>query len=56
MAFLIGSRPDVTVECIPSCHSPDNPPKYPPMNFNEHMAAIKKKNYDLPEKKEQAAE
>lgn len=29
-AFLIGTQADVDLECLPSCHGPDDPPKYPP--------------------------
>lgn len=47
VAFLVGSRPDVKLACLPSCQGPDNPAKYPPISYGEHIAAIRKQNYDL---------
>jgi isopenicillin N synthase-like dioxygenase len=45
---FFGVRPDVKLECLPTCSGPDNPPKYPPKSYGEHMAGINRKNYDLP--------
>src|SRR5215469_14962358 len=28
---------DATVECLPSCHGPGNPPKYPPLRVGDFM-------------------
>lgn len=55
-AFLVGTRPDVVVECMESCQGPDNPAKYPPMNYTDHMTAIRKQNYDLPDEAARAGD
>ncbi|MFM9966888.1 MAG: isopenicillin N synthase family dioxygenase [Burkholderiales bacterium] len=48
VAFLIGTRNDAMLECIPSCQGPGNPAKYAPFTYGEHMAALRKQNYHLP--------
>ena len=48
---FFGVRPDVRLECLPSCHGPDNPPRYPAMSYSEHMREIRKQNYQIPEEK-----
>ena len=45
--FFTASRSDVLLECLPTCHGPDNPPKYPPRSYGEYFGEIRKKNYDL---------
>jgi isopenicillin N synthase-like dioxygenase len=47
VAFLIGTRNDAVLECIPSCQGPGNPAKYAPFTYGEHMAALRKQNYHL---------
>lgn len=47
VAFLIGSRPDVKLECLPSCQGPDNPPRYAPISYGDHIAEIRRRNYDI---------
>ena len=49
--FFFGVRTDVKLECLPTCHGADNPPKYPPLSYGEYFAEIRKKNYDLPDAK-----
>lgn len=49
VAFLVATRSDVVVECMPSCQGPDNPAKYEPINYADYVAAIRKKNYDIAE-------
>ncbi len=45
--YFFGTRPDVRLECLPSCQSADNPPKYKPMSFGEYLAELEPKNYIL---------
>jgi len=33
MALFFAANHDTVVECLPTCQSPDNPPKYPPTHF-----------------------
>jgi len=47
VAFLIATRADVELECVPSCQGPGNPAKYPPISYGAHIAEIKKQNYDI---------
>jgi isopenicillin N synthase-like dioxygenase len=46
--FFFGVRSDVKLECLPTCHGPDNPPKYAPISYGEYFGEIRKKNYSLP--------
>jgi isopenicillin N synthase-like dioxygenase len=48
VAFLIGTRSDAVLECLPSCQGPGNPAKYAPFTYGEHMAALRQQNYHLP--------
>ena len=33
------------VKCLPTCHSPENPPKYPPVTAGEHILQMYRKTY-----------
>ena len=37
VARFLDGDPSITVECIPSCCSADNPPRYPPVNAGEWL-------------------
>ena len=28
------------MECLPSCHGPDNPPKYPTISYNQSQGVV----------------
>lgn len=45
--FFVGPRRDVRLECLPTCQSPGNPPRYPPMSFGEYMAELTPRIYQL---------
>ena len=45
--MLFGVRADVKLECLASCRSADNPPKYLPMSFADYLAELEPKNYVL---------
>jgi isopenicillin N synthase-like dioxygenase len=36
IAFFANCNAHVEVRCLPSCHGPDNPPKYPPTTIGAH--------------------
>jgi isopenicillin N synthase-like dioxygenase len=36
------------VECLPTCQSPDNPSKYPPIQAGDHIAAMYRQTYKKP--------
>ncbi len=46
--FFTAPRPDVVLQCFPGCAGPGNPPRYPPQSHGEYVAAINRRNYDLP--------
>ena len=37
MPFFMDCHWNYTMECLPTCHSEDNPPKYEPMTYLEYM-------------------
>ena len=38
--FFLNANSDYKMECIPSCCGPDNPPKYPPISYNESQGVV----------------
>jgi isopenicillin N synthase-like dioxygenase len=46
--YFFGTRPDVRLECLPTCHDAANPPRHPPKSFGEFIAEINRQNIDLP--------
>ena len=44
--FFFDCHLDHVMECLPSCHGPDNPPKYPPTTYLEYMTDFTRTNYD----------
>lgn len=38
--FFFNANADHRMECLPSCHGPDNPPKYPPFSYNESQGVV----------------
>jgi isopenicillin N synthase-like dioxygenase len=39
MAFFHDGNYDAVIECLPTCASPDNPSRYPPVVAGEHLMA-----------------
>jgi isopenicillin N synthase-like dioxygenase len=39
VAFFHDGNYDAVVECLPTCQSPTNPPRYPPVRAGEHLMA-----------------
>lgn len=39
MAFFHDGNYDARIECLPTCQSADNPPRYPPVLAGEHLMA-----------------
>jgi isopenicillin N synthase-like dioxygenase len=39
VAFFHDGNYDALVECLPTCCSPDNPPRYPPVRAGDHLMA-----------------
>ncbi|KAJ4713823.1 2-oxoglutarate (2OG) and Fe(II)-dependent oxygenase superfamily protein [Melia azedarach] len=40
IAFLLYPSNDAIIECIPSCKSAENPPKFPPIKNEELLSVI----------------
>ena len=38
-AFFLDGNWDAVVECLPTCCSPSNPPRYPPVTAGDHLIA-----------------
>ena len=46
--YFFGMRPDVRLECLPSCTSAANPPRHPPQSWGDFLEEINRRNIDLP--------
>lgn len=40
--FFFNATADYAMECLPTCHSADNPPRYPPVSYLESQAVAQK--------------
>jgi len=38
--FFFNATADYPMECLPSCHSEDNPPKYPTISYSQSQAVV----------------
>lgn len=38
--FFFNANADHLMECLPTCHGPGNPPKYPPVSYRQSQAAV----------------
>ena len=45
IAFFYSPNPDATIECMPTCVGPDNPPRYPPAVYRDLVLAFYNANY-----------
>lgn len=46
MPFFYGPAWDATIECLPTCSGPDDPPQWPPTTYGEWMTGWYDANYD----------
>ena len=44
--FFCDPNHDTLIECLPSCCSPANPAKYPPIQFGDYAAWFAGKSYE----------
>jgi isopenicillin N synthase-like dioxygenase len=35
--FFLGPHVDTVIECLPTCQGPDDPPRYPPITYDEYL-------------------
>jgi len=45
IAYFHSPNPDVTIECLPSCVSAENPPQHPPALYRDLILEFYRKNY-----------
>jgi isopenicillin N synthase-like dioxygenase len=45
IAYFHSPHPDTVIECLPSCVSTDNPPRYPPAVYRELVLEFYRANY-----------
>lgn len=38
--FFFNANADYPMECLPTCHGPGNPPKYPTISYNQSQAVV----------------
>jgi len=38
--FFFNANADYPMECVPTCCSADNPPRYPAISYNESQAVV----------------
>jgi isopenicillin N synthase-like dioxygenase len=43
--FFFDTHPDTLIECLPTCHSAENPPKYEPVTYDEYALWYATRNY-----------
>ena len=44
--FFLGPHIDTVIECLPTCHGTDNPPKYPPISYADYLTWWYDANYN----------
>jgi isopenicillin N synthase-like dioxygenase len=44
--FFVYPHASVTIECLETCHGPDNPPRYEPVNAVEYVRSLIRKSYE----------
>jgi isopenicillin N synthase-like dioxygenase len=44
--FFLGPHIDTVIACLPTCEGPGNPPKYPPITYEEYLRWWYDANYD----------
>jgi len=48
--FFLDCNLNWPMECLPTCQSADNPPKYEPITYSDYLAWYRKQNYAAPQK------
>ena len=46
LPFFFDTTYDYRMECLPTCRSADNPPRYPPVTYEEYQIEFQRLNYD----------
>lgn len=43
--YFFDANPDTLIECLPTCQSPDNPPRYDPITYDDYAIWYARRNY-----------
>ena len=54
--YFFGPNLDAEIRCAPTCIGPDNPPRWPPVIYEDHLAWWYDANYNPDDQKDLAAE
>jgi isopenicillin N synthase-like dioxygenase len=46
--FFLGPHIEPVIECLPTCQSPDNPPRFPPITYGDYLTWWYDANYNAP--------
>jgi isopenicillin N synthase-like dioxygenase len=49
--FFFDASYDWKLDCLPTCQSPENPPRYPSITYPEYMTWFRNMNYGAAQKK-----
>jgi len=44
--FFLGPHIDTVIECLPTCHAPDDPPRFPPITYGDYLTWWYDANYN----------
>ncbi len=44
--YFLGPHIDTVIECLPTCHGPDNPPRFPPITYEAYLTWWYDANYN----------
>ena len=44
--YFLGPHLDTVIACLPTCQTPDTPPKFPPITYGEYLHWWYDANYD----------
>jgi isopenicillin N synthase-like dioxygenase len=53
--FFFDTHPDTVISCLPTCQSPDNPPKYEPITYDAYALWYATRNYEHLQQEQKAA-
>ena len=54
--YFLGPQLDAMIECLPTCHSASNPPKFPPITYADYVAWWYDANYPVADQEDIRAE
>jgi isopenicillin N synthase-like dioxygenase len=52
--FFLGPHMDTVIECLPTCQGPENPPRFPPIEYGKYLTWWYDNNYYAPAQRDDA--